>query len=100
MKSVTIIPNQKKLHPRDLNHQRTLLAMKCLWELVAAAKKQVDIATWIGEGGLDAEDLLEAIDEGQPHPTLEDWEDRKERRVAQGQASARSLHVISPCCCA
>ena len=59
----------------------------------------MDIATWIGEGGLDAEDLLEAMTKDNRIPHWRTGKIEGKRRVAQGQASARSLPVISPCCC-
>jgi hypothetical protein len=61
---------------------------------VAAAKQQVDVATWCKEGGLEAEDLLDAIDSGRPHPWLRLWEKRKATEAANRPApSQRELHA-------
>jgi hypothetical protein len=66
-RSVVVLPNKNKVAREDIEEARALLARKCLWELLAAAKPQVDVATWCKEGGLEAEDLLDAIDSGRPH---------------------------------
>ena len=69
-RSVVVLPNKNKVAREDIEKARALLARKFLWELLAAAKQQVDVATWCKEGGLEAEDLLDAIDSGRPHPLL------------------------------
>jgi len=62
--------------------------------IAAAAKQQVDVATWCKEGGLEAEDLLDAIDSGRPHPLLRSWEERKATVAANRPApSQRELHA-------
>jgi hypothetical protein len=54
----------------------------------------VDVATWCKEGGLEAEDLLDAIDSGRPHPWLRSWEERKATEAANRPApSRRELHA-------
>jgi len=93
-RSVVVLPNQNKVAREDIQEARALLASKCLWELLAAAKQQVDVATWCKEGGLEAEDLLDAIDSGRPHPLLRSWEERKATVAANRPApSQRELHA-------
>jgi hypothetical protein len=54
----------------------------------------VDVATWCKEGGSEAEDLLEAIESGRPHPLLRLWEERKATEAANRPApSRRELHA-------
>src|SRR5215470_3702048 len=76
-RSVVVLPNKNEVARKDIEKARALLAAKFLWELLATAKTQVDVATWCKEGGLEAEDLLDAIDSGRPHPLLRSWEGRK-----------------------
>jgi hypothetical protein len=90
-RSVVVLPNKNKVAREDIQEARALLARKFLWELLAAAKQQVDVATWCKEGGLEAEDLLDAIESGRPHPLLRLW---KERKAANRPApSRRELHA-------
>jgi hypothetical protein len=90
-RSVVFLPNKNKVAREDIHEARALLARKCLWELVAAAKQQVDVATWCKEGGLEAEDLLDAIERGRPHPLLRLWEERK--AANRPAPSRRELHA-------
>jgi hypothetical protein len=93
-RSVVVLPNQNKVAREDIHEARALLARKFLWELLAAAKQQVDVATWCKEGGLEAEHLLDAIDSGRPHPWLRSWEERKASEAANRPApSRRELHA-------
>ena len=93
-RSVVVLPNKNKVAREDIQEARALLARKCLWESLAAAKTQVDDATWCKEGGLEAEDLLDAIDSGRPHPLLRSWEERKATVAANRPApSRRELHA-------
>ena len=93
-RSVVVLPNKNKVARKDIEKAHALLARKCLWELLAAAKLQVDVATWCKEGGLEAEDLLDAIDIGRPHPLLRSWEERKATVAANRPApSRRELHA-------
>ena len=90
-RSVVVLPNKNKVAREDIEKARALLARKFLGELLAAAKQQVDVATWCIEGGLEAEDLLDAVDSGRPHPLLRSW---KERKAAKRPApSRRELHA-------
>jgi hypothetical protein len=88
-RSVVVLPNKKKVARKDIEKARALLAYKCLGELLATAKTQVDVATWCKEGGLEAEDLLDAIDSGRPHPLLRSWEERKATVAANRPAPSR-----------
>src|SRR5262249_27407906 len=93
-RSVSVLPNQNKVAREDIDEARALLARKCLWELVAAAKQQVDVATWCKEGGLEAEDLLDAMDSGRPTPLRRSWEERKATVAANRRSpSRRGLHA-------
>jgi hypothetical protein len=93
-RSVVVLPNKNKVAKEDIQEARALLARKCLWELLVAAKQQVDVATWCKEGGLEAEDLLDAIDSGRPHPLLRSWEERKATVAAnRPRPSLRELHA-------
>src|SRR5262245_12281208 len=103
-RSVVVLPNQNKVAREDIQEARALLASKCLWELLAAAKHQVDVATWCKEGGLEAEDLLDAIDSGRPHPLLRLWEERKATVAANRPAPSRrerhARHLVVLLCIA
>ena len=93
-RSVVVLPNKNKVAREDIEEERARLARKCLRELLDAAKQQVDVATWRKEGGLEAEDLLDAIDSGRPHPLLRSWEERKATVAANRPApSRRELHA-------
>jgi hypothetical protein len=63
--------------PEQAKQLRRAAALACLWELVAAGKSQMNIAQWRRVGGIAAEELLDAIETGRPHPVLEDYERRK-----------------------
>jgi hypothetical protein len=54
---------------------RSLHALSCLMQLVVAARAQTDIVTWQKVGGLEAENFLDALEHGLPHPLLATWED-------------------------
>jgi hypothetical protein len=56
---------------------RGVMATKFLWQLMAAARAQASPYTWIKEGGLDAEEFLECLESGRPHPLLDRWRDIK-----------------------
>lgn len=93
-RSVVVLPNKNKVAREAIQEARALLASKFLWELLAAAKPQVDVATWRKEGGLEAEDLLDAIDSGRPHPLLRSWQERKATVAANRPTpSPRELHA-------
>ena len=93
-RSVVVLPNKNKVARKDIEKARALLARKFLWELLAAAKQQVDVATWCKEGGLEAEDLLDAFDSGRPHPLLRSWQERKATVAANRPTpSPRELHA-------
>jgi hypothetical protein len=54
---------------------RALHALSCLMQLVVRARAQTDIVTWQKVGGLEAENFLDALERGLPHPLLAAWED-------------------------
>jgi hypothetical protein len=103
-RSVVVLPNKNKVAREDIQEARALLARKFLWELLAAAEQQVDVATWCKEGGLEAEDLLDAIDSGRPHPLLRSWEERKAtvaaNRPAPSRRELRARHLAVLLCAA
>jgi hypothetical protein len=93
-RSVVVLPNKNKVAREDIEKARALLARKFLWELLAAAKTQADVATWCKEGGSEAEDLLDAIDSGRPHSWLRFWQEHKATVAANRPApSRRELHA-------
>jgi hypothetical protein len=95
-RSVVVLPNKNKVARKDIERAHALLARKFLWELLATAKTQVDVATWCKEGGLEAEDLLDAIDSGRPHPLLRSWEESKATATVAAnrpRPSLRELHA-------
>jgi hypothetical protein len=80
---------------------RRLLAVKCLWEIVAAAKQQVDPVQWRLLGGIEAEDFLDALDSGRPHPVLRHWEAQKSihaSRPAPGFRELATRHYVVLLC--
>ena len=54
---------------------RAQKAFVCLYNLILVAKSQVDIATWLNEGGQDLEDFFDALRTGADHPLLRQWEE-------------------------
>ena len=56
---------------------RALHALSCLMQLVVTARAQTDIVTWQWVGGLEAENFLDALERGLPHPVLSAWEEAK-----------------------
>jgi hypothetical protein len=70
-KDVVIRP--PKLTKDRREQGRTIMTLKLLWQLVKAARDQVDPYTWIKEGGLDAEEFLECVESGRWHPLLRRW---------------------------
>ena len=83
---------------------RALLAHKFLWQLLAAAESQVDVLTWRNEGGFEAQDFLDAIGTGRPHPLLRLWEERKAgpaaNRPAPGLREKQARHLVRLMCVA
>jgi hypothetical protein len=101
MKFVNIIPNQKQVQATDVDRARMLQAKKCLLDLITAARTQAPIDTWIKEGGLEVEDLFDAIESGRPHPLLDDWQERKSRnahRPAPSKRQERARHLVVLLC--
>ncbi len=85
-KQIILRPNQQPSPKDERDKARITLARKFLWELMAAAKAQVDPVTWIREGGLDAEEFLECVDTGRWHPWLKRWQGLKATVAANRQA--------------
>jgi hypothetical protein len=92
MKEVIVVP--RRLTKTERDQGRTVLARKALWDLLAAARTQVDSVTWIKEGCVDAEEFLECLDDGRWHPLLEQWHKRKATVAANRPApTAREKHA-------
>jgi hypothetical protein len=88
------------LKPEDRDRLRELATLKVLWELLAAAKKNLDIVTWRREGFPEAEDFLHALESGGLHPLLEKWQELR-RTIAANRpvpdpldSNARRLTVL------
>jgi len=62
------------------------MTLKLLWQLMKAARNQVDPFTWIKEGGLDAEEFLECLESGRQHPLLRRWQVMKGTTAANRPA--------------
>jgi hypothetical protein len=77
------------------------MTLKLLWQLIKAARDQVDSLTWIKEGGLDAEEFLECVESGRWHPLLRRWHVMKRTTRANRPAptgrdrAARRLVVLA-----
>jgi len=70
-KDVVVRPRKRTEDRRDRG--RTIMTLKLLWQLLAAARNQIDPYTWVKEGGLDAEEFLECVESGRWHPLLRRW---------------------------
>jgi hypothetical protein len=70
----------------DREKLRELMARKVLWECLVAMKTRVDPVTWRAEGGPEAEDFLDALESGRPHPLLLQWEQLKSTIAANRPA--------------
>jgi hypothetical protein len=82
-----------------LENMRAVRTRDYLWQLVKAAREQLDPATWHAKGGPEAEDFLVAVEDGRPHPLLLQW-----RKLYASHHPAPSLmeqnarnHVVSMC---
>lgn len=74
-----------------IDDARATKAMSCLYHLMTIARNQIDIGTWIRKGGLDLEDLHDALSTGGSHPVLKRW---KQRRTAnRPPPDARDQHT-------
>jgi hypothetical protein len=88
MKEVkALVTKYKSREERDW--ARAQLARKVLGELLYAASSQVGPQRWINEGGLEAQEFLEALDEGRWHPLLKQWQQRRRTAPHRRAASAR-----------
>src|SRR5262245_9997787 len=78
----------------QIEKARAELAAKCLRELVVAAEKRTDPATWALSGGHEAEDFLECIENGRWHPLLRIWNERN-ATVAANRPAPTMLDLIA-----
>jgi hypothetical protein len=69
-----IVVRPPKLTEDRRTKGRAIMTLKLLWQLMKAARDQVDPVTWIKEGGLDAEEFLECLETGRWHPLLKRWD--------------------------
>jgi hypothetical protein len=87
MKEVkALVTRYKSREERDW--ARAQLARKVLWDMLNAAQRQVGPQRWINEGGLEAQEFLEALDAGCGHPLLDAWRHKK-RTTGRPPATAR-----------
>jgi hypothetical protein len=56
---------------------RALRTLACLWTALDELQKQRGLIAWRELGGLDAQDLLHALETGGTHPLLRKWEELK-----------------------
>jgi hypothetical protein len=88
MKEVkALIVRYKSREERDW--ARAQLARKVLGELLHAASSQVGPQRWINEGGLEAQEFLECLDNGRWHPLLKEWKRKGKTAPHRRAASAR-----------
>jgi hypothetical protein len=87
----------------NLDKARELLTLSFLWQVIAAAEQQTDIATWRNVGGLEARDFLDCIERGLPHPLLRAWQRRMAENANRPAPSLGDLLVrrqVIRCCAA
>jgi hypothetical protein len=88
MKEVkALVVRYKNREERDW--ARAQLARKVLGDVLHAASSQVGPQRWINEGGLEAQEFLEALDAGRWHPLLKQWQERRSTAPHRRSASAR-----------
>ncbi len=61
------------LKPEEYDRLRELATLKVLWEALDAARKKVDVVTWLTERGYEGEAFLLALESGERHPLLRKW---------------------------
>jgi hypothetical protein len=91
MKEITIRPNKFSKQPHR-DRGREVAASHFIRQLLAQAKTQIDVVNWINLGGLDAEEFMECLDTGRPHPLLKKWRNLKATGGRPGPTS-RELHA-------
>jgi len=87
----------------NLDKARELLTLSFLWQVVAAAEQQTDIAMWRKVGGLEVQDFLDCIERGLPHPLLRAWQRRMAETANRPAPSLGDLRVrwqVVRCCAA
>jgi hypothetical protein len=75
---------------------RALRAIACLWMLLAEARLR-DLVAWRERGGIEAQDLLYALETGRSHPLLRKWEELKAQHrspPAPSEQYARRVIVL------
>jgi hypothetical protein len=77
------------MKPEDRDEARRLVVLALLRNLLAAARKKVDVVVWRALGGPEAEDFMHALETGGAHPLLEKW--RELRRTIAANRPAASL---------
>jgi hypothetical protein len=99
VKQVTVRPPIFK-NREDRDRARMLLARKCLWELIAAAKSQVDPLRWLKEGGVELEEVALCLDHGGMHPYLKEWKHKRAGAANRPSPTAREHNARSLMCLA
>src|SRR3954464_3395358 len=59
--------------PSERDEVRRRAPLSVFWQLLDAAKKQVDVVAWRRMGGPEAADFLHALETGRQHPWLDRW---------------------------
>ena len=99
MKKVkALVDRYNSREERDL--ARAQLARKVLGELLHAASSQVGPQRWINEGGLEAQEFIEALDAGHWQPLLKQWQERRKTAPHRRAATARERQAQRLICLA
>jgi len=99
MKEVKALVNRYRSR-EERDWARAQLARKVLGELLHAASSQVGPQRWINEGGLEAQEFLEALDEGRWHPLLRQWREKRRTAPHRPRASVRERQAQRLICLA
>jgi hypothetical protein len=70
---------------------RALRTLACLWTALDELQKQRGLIAWRELGGLDAQDLLHALETGGTHPLPSRWISSSDARAASTPALFGSL---------
>jgi hypothetical protein len=93
-RSKEIVAGPRELAKQERDKGRAVMTLKLLWQLMDAARTQVDPLRWIKEGGLDAEEFLECVESGRWHPLLRRWHVMKHTTAANRPApTSRDRHA-------
>jgi hypothetical protein len=96
---ITIEPPKFK-NRDDRDRTRVILARHAMWELLAAAKKQMGVLRWINEGWLELEEFATCLDTGGLHPWLKEWKQKRSGAANRPTSSERELYAQHLICLA